>query len=690
MKYQFGWAGPKLELPAFEAFAAQDDQPVLDTRMVDWNAVAATMQTDADPKGKRFAFWDSVIKLTGKHLPNTNQLLGDCFLPGSMVRMSDGTEKPIEQVELGEEVFDHTGNSTRVTRLIKKLYSGKILHFGFRSKVKELHCTPDHELYVYDDMQSEFVWVPAEKLKPSAKLLQPTDKADVSKWIDKFDLVTDAGCIETSPGVVRHGRSHNSCPRYIKLDTDLAWMLGLFLADGSLEKNRLTFNLGMKKAPHAKRLEIYLNSLGIECRTYNRKDKPSVLYCRISNTPLAQLFNSWIVGNTYTKRIPKWVFLQSPKYQLAILQGWIDGDGHIDVKTITRKGRKSSTNCKITGVSVNKGLISDFYRICNNLKIRPRITRRSAYKQSKESYSLDFNGREAVRVNRNISTKFDLEILHEDITEEGTLEEITSIQETDYEGFVYCLEVEDSHSFQIDGLAVHNCVGAGTEMELEYMLADQIVREGRLELYRPIFRPFLYGAGRVLIGGNRIRGDGSLMSWQMKAIHEIGILAEDEPGLPTYSTAVGREWGSSAAVLNKWVDKAKDQKIEKYIDVKNFDDAAKCTITGKMGLVIASSQGFNMALKHDTTEKCSWFIPSGTWHHLMHIPALDYNMRNPRLYVGNQWGYNAHRGQIDGPDGGGWVRAEFFDKWLRQSGAICCAMINISAWRMLAPNFSMR
>ena len=311
MKYQFGWAGPKLELPAFEAFAAQDDRPVLDTRMVDWNGVAATMQTDADPKGKRFAFWDSVIKLTGKHLPNTNQLLGDC-------------------------------------------------------------------------------------------------------------------------------------------------------------------------------------------------------------------------------------------------------------------------------------------------------------------------------------------------------------------------------------------VGAGTEMELEYMLADQIVREGRLELYRPIFRPFLYGAGRVLIGGNKIRGDGSLMSWQMEAIHKIGILAEDEPGLPTYSTAVGREWGSSAAVLKKWVDKAKDQKIEKYIDVKNFDDAAKCTITGKMGLVIASSQGFNMALKHDTTEECSWFIPSGTWHHLMHIPALDYNMRNPRLYVGNQWSYSAHKGQLDGPDGGGWVRAEFFDKWLRQSGAVCCAMVNISAWRMLAPNFSMR
>lgn len=234
-----------------------------------------------------------------------------------------------------------------------------------------------------------------------------------------------------------------------------------------------------------------------------------------------------------------------------------------------------------------------------------------------------------------------------------------------------------------------DCVGAGTEMELEYMLADQIVREGRLELYRPIFRPFLYGAGRVLIGKNRIRGDGSIMSWQMEAIQKIGILAEDEPGIPTYSTAVGREWGSSAAILNKWVPLAKDQRIEKYVDVRDFDDLAKCVIIAKMGVVIASSQGFEMQLRHDSAAGCSWYIPSGVWQHLQHIPAVDYNLANPRCYVGNQWGYNAHPGQLDGPNGGGWLRPEQFDRWIKKSGTVCCAMINISAWRKLAPNFNM-
>lgn len=235
-----------------------------------------------------------------------------------------------------------------------------------------------------------------------------------------------------------------------------------------------------------------------------------------------------------------------------------------------------------------------------------------------------------------------------------------------------------------------DCVGASTEMELEYMLADNIVRSGKLELYRPIFRPWLYGAGRVLIGKNRIRGDGSLISWQYDACQKFGILAEDEEGLPAYSTSVGRQWGSSEATLRPWIEKAAQNKIEKYIEIKSFEDAAKATIISKLGICIASMQGFDMKLRQDSGNNCSWFVPSGSWSHQLHSGGVDYNMRAPRIFIGNQWGYSAHKGQSDGPDGGGWVSADFFDKWVRQSGCYCLAMVNFNAWRMMAPNLSMR
>jgi len=235
-----------------------------------------------------------------------------------------------------------------------------------------------------------------------------------------------------------------------------------------------------------------------------------------------------------------------------------------------------------------------------------------------------------------------------------------------------------------------DCVAAATEMGIEYLLADQIVRSGNLQQYRPVFRPWLYGAGRVLVGGNRIGGDGSLISWQYDAITKYGVLAEDEQGLPGYSTSVGRQWGSSKAALNPWIEKAAQTKIEKYVGIKNFDDLAKAVIVGKMFPCIASSQGFQMQLRHDQAAGCSWFVPSGSWAHQMHIPAVDYSASRPRCYIGNQWSYGAHPGQLDGPNGGGWVSAEFFDKWVRQSGCYCLAMVGFDAWRLISPNLSMR
>ncbi len=234
-----------------------------------------------------------------------------------------------------------------------------------------------------------------------------------------------------------------------------------------------------------------------------------------------------------------------------------------------------------------------------------------------------------------------------------------------------------------------DCVAAGTEMGIEYLLADEIVREGDLEAYRPVYRPWIYGIGRVYIGKNRIRGDGSLLSWQMEGLKEYGVLAEDEVGIPPYSTSTGRQWGSSAAALNPWKEKAASQSIDEFVEITSFADLAKCVIIGHMFPVIASSQGFQMELRHDRTQNCSYFVPSGTWMHLMHIPAVDFRSKNPRLYVGNQWGYSAHRGQLDGPDGGGWVSAEFFDKWVRKSDTSCMAFKKFNAWKLKRPSFNM-
>lgn len=704
-----GWGGEELEKPAFEALATKpeiyglDKSPIVPFSMIDWSAVVdyykdnakpnfnmrgtIPLLEDDNPKGKRFCHWDSAIALTGKHLPNIPQELGDCFTPDSMIRMYDGSEKAIQDIQVNDLVKDHLGIPRKVTRVIKKKYSGNLLTINTRSGIKSINCTPDHKLFtLIKDSTEDFDWVRADSLTTGDCLVQPKDSKEV---IESFDLL-DVGCSlsKTDDSRVCSVTSSKSCPRFIHLDTELAWMLGLFMADGSLEPHRLTFNLGVKKIVHAKRIEAYLQSIGVDCSIYPRADKPSVIYCRVNNSCLAKLFNSWITGNTYTKRIPSWVFLQSNRIQLAVLQGWIDGDGHIDTKLVKRKGRKDTNNCKIVGVSVNKNLINDLYRICNNIGVRPRINKRKAYKQSKVAYNLTLSGNEAVQAKPQMSRELAYTGFHKDLTQHGTLEEITEITRSKYDGFVYCLSVEHSNSFQVDGLAVHNCVAASAEMALEYLNATEVVLLGELDSYRPIYRPWLYGIGRVYEGKNQLgRGDGSITSWQIAGMKKYGCLYEDIPGLPAYSTQVGRDWGYSKSILDKWAPQAKDYIIEYSIPIGNFEELAKAVIIGKMTVVIASNQGFQMSLKKDTTNKKSWFIPSGTWSHQMHVPAVDYSAV-PSLYVGNQWDESAHSGQLDGPDGGGWTDPEFFDRWAKRATVVAFARFRAS--KMKKPILKMR
>lgn len=226
-----------------------------------------------------------------------------------------------------------------------------------------------------------------------------------------------------------------------------------------------------------------------------------------------------------------------------------------------------------------------------------------------------------------------------------------------------------------------DCVAASYEVVSEHLNCYEIY-DGELQVFHQHYRPWLYGAGRVYIGGNKINGDGSLAPWQVKAGATYGVLREGLTGLPKYSKNVGQQWGSSRSVLDQWKDQAKDFLVTNSVDIKSFDQACDAMINGKMPMIIASNQGFRMELNIDRQANKSWFVPSGTWGHQMGILAIEKSGRYPGLRVHNQWGLNAHRGQLDGPDGTGWVTPEFFNKWVKQQWCVCMAIGNFNAWKL--------
>lgn len=67
-----------------------------------------------------------------------------CFVPGSRVRMSDGSYCPIESISVGDMVFDAFGKIQEVENTIKYEIDEDILELEFENKIK-IKCTKDHE-----------------------------------------------------------------------------------------------------------------------------------------------------------------------------------------------------------------------------------------------------------------------------------------------------------------------------------------------------------------------------------------------------------------------------------------------------------------------------------------------------------------------------------------------------------------
>lgn len=236
---------------------------------------------------------------------------------------------------------------------------------------------------------------------------------------------------------------------------------------------------------------------------------------------------------------------------------------------------------------------------------------------------------------------------------------------------VYCLEVEDDHSFIANGFAVHNCVSFGAKNALEKLECIEIVQGGEREEFHPIFPPFFYGTGRVFVGKAELgpNEDGSSGSWMAAAVMKYGALRSDEAGVPTYSGQVARKWGYKPGPPANFVDVAKTFLVKSAARLRSFDEVVAAIANG-YPVTIASNQGFNM-------------MPSSTgfhepgrepWPHQMCIIGADTKYKTPYGIIENNWGDSHGRlkdfdDMHDLPIGCLRVRAEIIDRMVKSGEA---------------------
>lgn len=260
--------------------------------------------------------------------------------------------------------------------------------------------------------------------------------------------------VQVEDGLVRFASERRpGIPQEVPLDENVAWLLGLFCAEGHVKESRdrpnshrliLSFALTERDlAEHAARL--LAETFGVRPQLVLRRTTITV---EIGKASLAVLFRALCGTGAAAKRVPAEIFLAPEAIVRAFLEGYLVGDG-------------AETPTHVVGQTVSAELAHGLYELGLRLGVLPSIHRWQPPPQTV------IEGR-VVRQSALWFVKFKKDRLQQaDLSRERTrwkdagahfLVPLLRIEKERYEGPVYNLEVDHpTHSYAAPALAVGNC-----------------------------------------------------------------------------------------------------------------------------------------------------------------------------------------------------------------------------------------
>lgn len=264
-----------------------------------------------------------------------------CVAKGQLV-YCNGVPAPIEDVRVGDVVLGSTGEAL-VTQAYAKPYKGKVQVLRALGGLPA-RLTPEHRVLVLDGATvrgerhrntwrrsqggrglmtlepepltaARAEWRRADQVRVGDFVLLPVVSEEAEYTIDLNPFI--------APYAAQRGWRHDP----VRVDDEVAWFLGRFLADGSATTKSCNISFGMDEGADARRCAMAYQRItgrvpGIIQGTGNS------LVLRAPSTPLARFLADSFGTGARNKRIPAWV--QSlPKGQLsAFLDGYCTGDGN--------------------------------------------------------------------------------------------------------------------------------------------------------------------------------------------------------------------------------------------------------------------------------------------------------------------------------------------------------------------------
>lgn len=366
---------------------------------------------------------------------------GYCLLPDALIRMADGTDKPIFTVNLFDKVFTAEGNIGEVSQLHARDYAGEMATVKLWGH-SHLTLTPNHSVltergYVPSGELIKGDWVRLPRTEPAAcRVIQTAQHvAPVKQY---------AGAGRSDETWNNHSVKH--LPDFIELTRGFGRLVGLYAAEGfKSDKHALSwaFNVNESDTLAAEVMALLSSELG-EVAGY-KENKQNGCIVRLYGKQWVSLFESLCGKYSHHKQLHGDVMSGPVEFLEGVLSGWLDGDG-------CNKTQPNGTTTQSIGATVSKSLAANMFAIANRLGCRPSINRETP-QQNKHAQTR----RPVWKV--SIASKSDNFRVKQDSG--ATWRKVKEVTLSPYCGKVYNIGVEGDNSYIAEGIGVHNCWSYG-------------------------------------------------------------------------------------------------------------------------------------------------------------------------------------------------------------------------------------
>jgi GT2 family glycosyltransferase/glycosyltransferase involved in cell wall biosynthesis len=389
-----------------------------------------------------------------------------CCLPDNKI-FTDSGFKQIIDVSLRDQVLTHKNRFKAVSKLMSRPFSGTVYSLKLQNHMHDNgFYTGEHPFLILTEkdvrifrgikwgnykIQSIYPkWVPIKDIKMGDYVCSPHPEL-LSSGNQIRDLLEDMKTInrnykEVNNRIVyRDHDGYKGIPRYVQMDKDFARFLGFYLAEGSFSQGIITFSFHTKEEEYLSFVEKMCDKLDI---SHKRESKGNSSNIKIGSNALGVWFKQFFGSNAAQKRVPKFLYTQDREFISSFLKGAMEGDGgfYQYVVKIQLASEKAIWDLKMLMAMVG---------------IFPSYTR----PEQKPTQTGEERLYYGLSIGRGQWDKFlgdwNKKIQNSFLNFSGDIFfRVRKLENKNYIGNVYNMEIEEDNSYVSNFMAVHNCITA--------------------------------------------------------------------------------------------------------------------------------------------------------------------------------------------------------------------------------------